>query len=45
MPMDDPATLTETQAAAELERLATEIAHHNSLYHDRRRARDFGRRL
>jgi DNA ligase (NAD+) len=34
MPMDDPATLTETQAAAELEQLAAEIAHHNRLYHD-----------
>jgi DNA ligase (NAD+) len=34
MLMDDPATLTETQAAAELEQLAAEIAHHNRLYHD-----------
>jgi DNA ligase (NAD+) len=32
--MDDPATLTETEAAAALERLAAEIAHHNKLYHD-----------
>jgi DNA ligase (NAD+) len=33
-PMDDPASLTETQAATELEQLAAEIAHHNRLYHD-----------
>jgi len=33
MPID-PATLTEEQAAARLEALAAEIAHHNRLYHD-----------
>ena len=32
--MADPAELTEAEAAAELERLAAEIAHHNRLYHD-----------
>jgi len=32
--MVDPAALTETEAAAELERLAAEIAHHSRLYHD-----------
>jgi len=32
--MADPDTLTEAEAAAELERLAAEIAHHGRLYHD-----------
>jgi DNA ligase (NAD+) len=32
--MAEPDTLTEAEAAAELERLAAEIAHHNRLYHD-----------
>lgn len=32
--MVDPDLLTEADAAAELERLAAEIAHHNRLYHD-----------
>jgi len=32
--MADPAELTEAEAAAELERLAAEIAHHGRLYHD-----------
>jgi DNA ligase (NAD+) len=32
--MAEPDTLTEADAAAELERLAAEIAHHNRLYHD-----------
>ncbi|WP_137126522.1 NAD-dependent DNA ligase LigA [Roseomonas sp. HF4] len=31
----DPATLTEDEAAAELEALAAEIAHHDALYHGR----------
>jgi len=34
MSMVDPAALTEAEAAAELERLAAEIAHHSRLYHD-----------
>jgi len=34
MAMAEPDTLTEAEAAAELERLAAEIAHHNRLYHD-----------
>jgi DNA ligase (NAD+) len=34
MDMVDPKTLSETEAAAELEKLAAEIAHHNRLYHD-----------
>jgi len=32
--MVDPAELTAAEAAAELERLAAEIAHHSRLYHD-----------
>jgi len=32
--MVDPAALTEAEAAAELERLAAQIAHHSRLYHD-----------
>jgi DNA ligase (NAD+) len=32
--MRDPAELTEAEAAAELEALAAEIAHHSRLYHD-----------
>ncbi|HWI87513.1 MAG TPA: NAD-dependent DNA ligase LigA [Sphingomonas sp.] len=32
--MAEPDTLTEAEAAAELERLAAEIARHNRLYHD-----------
>lgn len=32
--MRDPAELTEAEAAAELEALAAEIAHHGRLYHD-----------
>ncbi|WP_116090934.1 NAD-dependent DNA ligase LigA [Sphingomonas crusticola] len=32
--MAEPDTLTEAEAAAELERLAGAIAHHNRLYHD-----------
>src|SRR3954469_6134892 len=32
--MAEPDTLPDIEAAAELERLAIEIAHHNRLYHD-----------
>src|ERR1700686_670485 len=33
MPMSEIETLTEDEAAAEIERLAAEIAHHDRLYH------------
>ena len=41
-PVED---LTEAEAAAELERLAAEIAHHDRAYHERDAAGDLRRRL